>query len=77
MQSGIFEISLPRPDEEVGVRNENQIVRVEIEMPKHPKPFLGGLRHLESNSIYLHAFSQTDQIRRHHPEKQTRAVASI
>lgn len=48
-----------------------------IQMPQYPKPFLGGLKHKDSGQVHLHAFSQTDQVRKVTAPKQERGTQTF
>jgi hypothetical protein len=44
-------------------------VRIIVEMPEDDKTYLGGFKNVTNGLVYLHSFSQTDQLRRIHPIK--------
>ena len=44
-------------------------VRVFVKVSDEEKPYLGGLKNVSNGLVYLHAFSQTDQIKKIHPIK--------
>lgn len=49
-------------------------VNVEVEKAKRPKPYFGGYRNNKTGYVYHHAFTQTDQRLKDHPEKNERMV---
>ena len=49
-------------------------VRIVVEMPEEEKPYMGGFKNVTNGLVYLHGFSQTDQLRRIHPIKCHRDV---
>jgi len=62
MNSGEYTFNVHR-------RTGMEQVRILVEMPEEEKPYMGGFKNVTNGLVYLHAFSQTDQLRRIHPIK--------
>eukprot|EP01017_Pseudomicrothorax_dubius_P038866 TRINITY_DN588_c0_g2_i1.p1 TRINITY_DN588_c0_g2~~TRINITY_DN588_c0_g2_i1.p1 ORF type:complete len:428 (-),score=126.70 TRINITY_DN588_c0_g2_i1:23-1306(-) len=50
---------------------------VEVQLPRFPKPYLGGYRSLKNSLLYHNAFAQTDQIPHEHKTKFHREAQTV
>mmetsp|Transcript_32412 Transcript_32412/g.23945 ORF Transcript_32412/g.23945 Transcript_32412/m.23945 type:complete len:105 (+) Transcript_32412:221-535(+) len=64
----MFEVEIRLAD------NQIKIVSVEVEKASKPKAYIGGFRNNRSGQMFHHAFTQTDQNAKYHPDKNERLV---